>query len=194
VDEPSIVERARDDHHRALWGLRQHYQGNGGVHGLVLGFSRTATDFEDSVTRLADTLGRQRSRRAERAPLTSRSVPRRSRTVRSSATTIVCARAGWRENAAVRFISSDCSVTAASTRSATPPPWSMEATGPFAEGGLSGLIWSPECGGKGMPHAVGVPTKEMIDAANLAWRNFPLLSHGATEALLRRLGAEEGPA
>jgi alkylation response protein AidB-like acyl-CoA dehydrogenase len=29
-----------------------------------------------------------------------------------------------------------------------------------------------------------VPIKEMIDAANLAWGNFPLLSHGATEALL----------
>ncbi|MDQ3057559.1 MAG: acyl-CoA dehydrogenase C-terminal domain-containing protein, partial [Pseudomonadota bacterium] len=31
----------------------------------------------------------------------------------------------------------------------------------------------------------GVPLKEMIDAANLAWGNFPLLSHGATEALLQ---------
>jgi alkylation response protein AidB-like acyl-CoA dehydrogenase len=35
-----------------------------------------------------------------------------------------------------------------------------------------------------MPHAAGVALKEMIDAANLAWGNFPLLSHGATEALM----------
>src|SRR3546814_19635016 len=35
-----------------------------------------------------------------------------------------------------------------------------------------------------MPHRAAIPLKEMIDAANLAWGNFPLLSHGATEALL----------
>ena len=63
MDEPSIVRAALEDHRLALWGLRQHYQGNDAVHGLVLGFSRTATDFADSVTRLADTLSRQRSGR-----------------------------------------------------------------------------------------------------------------------------------
>ena len=59
MDEPTIVQAALQDHRLALWGLRQHYQGNDALHGLVLGFSRTATDFADSVTRLADTLGRQ---------------------------------------------------------------------------------------------------------------------------------------
>ena len=35
-----------------------------------------------------------------------------------------------------------------------------------------------------MPQVIGAAMKEMIDAANLAWGNFPLLSHGATEALM----------
>ena len=66
----------------------------------------------------------------------------------------------------------------------TTPPGFKEAYTQFVEGGWSGLVSPPEFGGQGMPHAVGVPTKEMIDAANLAWGNFPLLSHGATEALM----------
>ena len=53
IDELSVVRRALDDHRLALWGLRQHYQGSDAVDGLVLGFSRTATDFDDSVARLA---------------------------------------------------------------------------------------------------------------------------------------------
>lgn len=54
----------------------------------------------------------------------------------------------------------------------------------FVEGGWSGLTSPAEFGGQGMPHVLGAAIKEMIDAANLAWGNFPLLSHGATEALL----------
>ncbi len=54
----------------------------------------------------------------------------------------------------------------------------------FAEGGWGGLTASVEYGGMGMPHALGLPVEEMIDAANLAWGNFPLLSHGAQNALL----------
>jgi alkylation response protein AidB-like acyl-CoA dehydrogenase len=54
----------------------------------------------------------------------------------------------------------------------------------FVEGGWTGLTAAPELGGQGLPHTLGVPLKEMIDAANLAWGNFPLLSHGATEALV----------
>ena len=54
----------------------------------------------------------------------------------------------------------------------------------FVEGGWPGLNAPVEYGGQGMPHALGGAMKEMIDAANLAWGNFPLLSHGATEALL----------
>ena len=63
-------------------------------------------------------------------------------------------------------------------------PGFKQAYAQFVEGGWSGLTSPAEFGGQGMPHAAGVPLKEMIDAANLAWGNFPLLSHGATEALL----------
>jgi hypothetical protein len=64
------------------------------------------------------------------------------------------------------------------------PPGFREAYAQFVEGGWSGLTSPVEFGGQNMPHLAGVPLKEMIDAANLAWGNFPLLSHGATEALL----------
>lgn len=64
------------------------------------------------------------------------------------------------------------------------PPGFREAYRQFVEGGWSGLVSPVEFGGQGLPHLAGLPLKEMIDAANLAWGNFPLLSHGATEALL----------
>src|SRR4249919_3679683 len=64
------------------------------------------------------------------------------------------------------------------------PPGFREAYAKFVDGGWSGLVSPVEFGGQGLPHLAGVPLKEMIDAANLAWGNFPLLSHGATEALL----------
>ena len=65
IDELSVVQQALHDHRLALWGLRQHYQGRNTVDGLVLGFSRTTTDFGDSVTRLAHTLLRQSGRRPD---------------------------------------------------------------------------------------------------------------------------------
>ena len=70
------------------------------------------------------------------------------------------------------------------TGKVTTPPGFKEAYAQFAENGWCGLVSPVEFGGQGMPHTVGVPVKEMIDAANLAWGNFPLLSHGATEALM----------
>jgi hypothetical protein len=70
------------------------------------------------------------------------------------------------------------------TGDVTTPPGFRQAYAQYVDGGWPGLV-SPEAfGGQGLPHAAGVPLKEMIDAANLAWGNFPLLSHGATEALL----------
>ncbi|TWI05032.1 hypothetical protein IP90_01175 [Luteimonas cucumeris] len=66
----------------------------------------------------------------------------------------------------------------------TTPPGFKQAYAQYVDGGWAGLTSPIEFGGQGMPHAAGVPLKEMIDAANLAWGNFPLLSHGATEALL----------
>ncbi|MGN7725854.1 acyl-CoA dehydrogenase C-terminal domain-containing protein [Luteimonas sp. 22616] len=70
------------------------------------------------------------------------------------------------------------------TGAVTTPPGFKEAYAQFVDGGWSGLASPAEFGGQGMPHLAAVPMKEMIDAANLAWGNFPLLSHGATEALL----------
>ncbi|SEK80985.1 hypothetical protein SAMN05428989_0844 [Pseudoxanthomonas sp. GM95] len=69
------------------------------------------------------------------------------------------------------------------TAEVTTPPGFKEAYTQFAEGGWTGLTAAPEFGGQGLPHTVGVPLGEMINAANLAWGNFPLLSHGAIEAL-----------
>ncbi|TKR31063.1 acyl-CoA dehydrogenase [Luteimonas gilva] len=70
------------------------------------------------------------------------------------------------------------------TGAVTTPPGFKQAYRQYVEGGWAGLVSPTEFGGQGLPHAAGIPLKEMIDAANLAWGNFPLLSHGATEALL----------
>ncbi len=64
------------------------------------------------------------------------------------------------------------------------PPGFADAYRQYVDGGWPGLTSPAQFDGQGLPHTVGVPIKEMIDAANLAWGNFPLLSHGATEALL----------
>src|SRR5690606_27136426 len=69
------------------------------------------------------------------------------------------------------------------TGSVTTPPGFRDAYLQFVEGGWSGLAAPAEFGGQGLPHVLDVAIKEMIDAANLAWGNFPLLSHGAVEAL-----------
>ena len=65
----------------------------------------------------------------------------------------------------------------------TSPPGFRHAYEQFVEGGWNGLVAPEEFGGQGLPESFGVALKEMIDAANLAWGNYPLLSHGATEAL-----------
>ncbi|TWT18537.1 acyl-CoA dehydrogenase [Luteimonas marina] len=71
----------------------------------------------------------------------------------------------------------------------TTAPGFKEAYVQFAEGGWGGLGAPVEYGGMGLPHVLGMPLEEMIDAANLAWGNFPLLSHGAANAL--RLHGEQ---
>jgi hypothetical protein len=53
----------------------------------------------------------------------------------------------------------------------------------FVEGGWSGLTAPEAYGGQHLPEIVGAIVKEMIDSANLSWGTYPLLSHGATEAL-----------
>ncbi len=67
--------------------------------------------------------------------------------------------------------------------SVTTPPGFKQAFDQFVEGGWTGLTAAPEFGGQGLPHTMGVPLNEMVNAANLAWGNFPLLSHSAIDAL-----------
>jgi alkylation response protein AidB-like acyl-CoA dehydrogenase len=70
------------------------------------------------------------------------------------------------------------------TGAVTTPPGFREAYATFVEGGWTGLVSPLEYGGQGLPYSTGAPVKEMVDSANLAWSNFPLLSHGAIEALI----------
>ncbi|HEY4530355.1 MAG TPA: acyl-CoA dehydrogenase C-terminal domain-containing protein [Luteimonas sp.] len=71
----------------------------------------------------------------------------------------------------------------AATGEVTTPEGFKAAYAQYVEGGWTGLTASPEHGGQGLPHVIGTVVSEMINGANLAWGNFPLLSHGAVEAL-----------
>ncbi|MFA7668717.1 MAG: acyl-CoA dehydrogenase C-terminal domain-containing protein [Burkholderiaceae bacterium] len=53
----------------------------------------------------------------------------------------------------------------------------------WVENGWGGLTAPEAWGGQNLPETIGSAIKEMVDAANLSWGNYPLLSHGATEAL-----------
>ncbi|MDO5504669.1 MAG: acyl-CoA dehydrogenase C-terminal domain-containing protein [Pseudoxanthomonas suwonensis] len=72
----------------------------------------------------------------------------------------------------------------AATGDVTPPPGFKDAYDKWVEGGWPALNAPLAHGGQGLPHALGAPLKEMVNAANLAWGNFPMLSHGAFEAVL----------
>ena len=69
------------------------------------------------------------------------------------------------------------------TGEVAPPPGFKQAFDQFVEGGWTGLTNAPEHGGQGMPAVLGGVLTEMVDSANLAWGNFPMLSHGAVQAL-----------
>lgn len=69
------------------------------------------------------------------------------------------------------------------TGKVTTPDGFKRAYQQYVDGGWAGLTASEAFGGQGLPETVGAPVKEMIDSANLAWGTYPLLSHGATEAL-----------
>jgi len=71
---------------------------------------------------------------------------------------------------------------AASHRVNTAPGF-KDAYRQFVEGGWSGLSAPTRYGGLGLPYTLNLPVEEMINAGNLAWGNFPLLSHGAANAL-----------
>ena len=63
------------------------------------------------------------------------------------------------------------------------PPGFRQAYAQFVEGGWTGLTAPEAMGGQDLPESLGAAIKEMLDASNLAWSNYPLLSHGAIEAL-----------
>ncbi|MEO8670608.1 MAG: acyl-CoA dehydrogenase C-terminal domain-containing protein [Tahibacter sp.] len=63
------------------------------------------------------------------------------------------------------------------------PKGFKEAYAQFVDAGWPALNAREEFGGQHMPEIVGAAVKEMIDSANLSWGNYPLLSHGASEAL-----------
>ena len=75
------------------------------------------------------------------------------------------------------------------TGAVTTPDGFKDAYAKYVDGGWSGLTAPEAYGGQHLPESIGAPLKEMLDSANLSWGNFPLLSHGATEAL--RLHGEE---
>ena len=66
------------------------------------------------------------------------------------------------------------------------PAGFREAYQQFVEAGWSGLTASESLGGQALPESIACVFKEMIDGANLSWGNYPLLSHGAIEALKHR--------
>jgi len=71
----------------------------------------------------------------------------------------------------------------AQARTVATAPGFKDAYDQFVEGGWSGLSAPVEYGGLGLPYTLNMPVEEMINAGNLAWGNFPLLSHGAANAL-----------
>jgi hypothetical protein len=75
------------------------------------------------------------------------------------------------------------------TGNVTTPAGFKDAYAKYVDGGWSGLNAPEAYGGQNLPESIGAPLKEMLDSANLSWGNFPLLSHGASEAL--RLHGEE---
>ncbi len=71
------------------------------------------------------------------------------------------------------------------TASVTTPAGFREANAQFVAGGWAGLTAPERYGGQDLPETIGAVVKEMLDSANLSWGNYPLLSAGATEALLQ---------
>ncbi len=75
-----------------------------------------------------------------------------------------------------------CTFDAAQHTVRTPKGF-KEAFRQYVDGGWIGLTAKEEFGGQGLPETLGAALKEMIDAANLSWGNYPMLSHGASSAL-----------
>ncbi|MEM9356722.1 MAG: acyl-CoA dehydrogenase [Pseudomonadota bacterium] len=71
----------------------------------------------------------------------------------------------------------------------TPAGW-QDAYNQFCEGGWNSLPGPEEFGGQGLPEAVSVAVMEIWNAANMSFSLCPLLSQGATAALLSQ-GSDE---
>ena len=69
------------------------------------------------------------------------------------------------------------------TGAVTTPPGFKEAYAQFGAAGWTGLTAPESVGGQDLPESIGAVVKEMLDASNLAWSNYSLLSHGVIEAL-----------
>jgi len=54
----------------------------------------------------------------------------------------------------------------------------------FAEDGWVGVAGAPEYGGMGMPKVIGAQLEEMLNAANLSFGLYPMLTAGACLSLL----------
>ncbi|NBD95077.1 MAG: acyl-CoA dehydrogenase [Gammaproteobacteria bacterium] len=65
----------------------------------------------------------------------------------------------------------------------TTPEGFRDAYRTYAENGWPGLTSSPDYGGQGMPHFLGIALSEMITAANTSWGMYPALAHGAWELI-----------
>jgi len=70
------------------------------------------------------------------------------------------------------------------------PKGFKEAYRIYVDGGWTALSCHPEYGGQGMPHTVASLVQEMICSANLSFGIYPLLSHGAYNALYRHATEE----
>ncbi len=65
-----------------------------------------------------------------------------------------------------------------------------DAYAQYVSGGWQGLQQPAEFGGQGLPKTIGAACREMLNSANMSFALCPLLSDGATEALLMA-GSEE---
>src|SRR5215208_2349838 len=66
----------------------------------------------------------------------------------------------------------------------TTTPGFKEAYRQYAEGGWQGLQHPTQFGGQGLPKTIGAACGEILNSANLSFALCPLLTDGATEALL----------
>ena len=70
------------------------------------------------------------------------------------------------------------------THSVTTPKSFKAAFKAFAEGGWTGLTNPEIYGGQALPGVLGTATTEIFQSGNLAWSLYPLLSEGATHAMV----------